>query len=131
MMSKTTILIVAMALTSFGVFAQHDHSGHSHGDKTTHTQTSSHKEEATFKVKGNCQMCKKRIESSLKDIDGVKKAKWDVDTKLLNVSYDSKKVTLEYIKNKVASVGHDTEGKRASDKAYNELPMCCQYKREE
>lgn len=128
-MSKKTILIVAMALTSFGVFAQHDHSGHSHGGNTT--QTSSHIEKATFKVNGNCQMCKKRIESSIKDVKGVKKAKWDVNTKLLNVSYDSKKVTLEYIKNKVSSVGHDTEGIRASDKTYNNLPSCCQYKREE
>lgn len=33
------------------------------------------------------------------------------------------------IHEKIASVGHDTEKVKATDKAYNSLPGCCKYER--
>src|SRR3972149_456252 len=53
----------------------------------------------TFKVFGNCDMCKSRIEKSLK------------------------------INECISAVGHDTEKQKAPDKVYNKLHKCCKYDR--
>ena len=88
-----------------------------------------HKETKTFKVYGNCGMCKKRIESSLEDVNGVSKATWDVDSKLLTVTFDPHVITLDKIKETIAKAGHDTDEVKASEKTYDKLPGCCQYER--
>lgn len=85
--------------------------------------------ESTFKVYGNCGMCKKRIETAAKEVEGVSKANWDIDEKKLTVAYENKPGALKKIKEKVASVGHDTDDTRAKDKVYNALHGCCQYER--
>ena len=84
---------------------------------------------ATIKVWGNCGMCKSRIEKTLK-IDGVKKGGWDVDTKMLTVSYDYNTINLDQIQQAIATAGHDTEKFRAADSVYDKLPGCCSYDRE-
>ncbi len=81
-----------------------------------------------FKVWGNCGMCKKTIEKSLK-IDGVKKASWDVNTKEITVSFDPKKTDLKAIKSAICAVGYDNEGCKGNDEAYNKLHACCKYER--
>lgn len=83
--------------------------------------------EATFKVYGNCSMCKKRIETAL-DSKGIKQASWDPKTKELNVIYNSSRITEKEIHELVASVGHDTDKVKASDEAYADLPFCCLYR---
>ena len=83
---------------------------------------------ATFKVWGNCEMCKETIETSLKK-DGIASANWNTETKMIEVQYDDKKITLEKIHDQIASVGYDTELKKGSDEAYANLPGCCQYER--
>lgn len=87
-----------------------------------------HDETATFKVYGNCEMCKKRIETSLKK-PGIKSANWNVDTKIITVVYDIHSISVEDIHKSIAAAGYDTEKEKASDKAYNKLPECCQYDR--
>ena len=82
----------------------------------------------TIKVWGNCESCKTRIEKAAK-IQGVSKATWDKNTKMLTLSYDPSVVKSDDIQKKIASVGHDTEKFKADDKAYNNLPGCCQYER--
>ena len=82
----------------------------------------------SFKVYGNCDMCKTRIEGGLK-MDGIKKAEWDQKTKMVTVTYDPAKVTVDAMQKKVASVGHDTEKFKAPDDVYNKLPGCCHYER--
>lgn len=88
-----------------------------------------HNETETFKVYGNCGMCKKRIESYLKDVKGVSKATWDVKSKMMKVTFNPHEISLEKIKTAIASVGHDVDGVKADDKVYNNLPNCCQYDR--
>ena len=83
---------------------------------------------ATVKVWGNCGTCKSRIEKALK-IDGVNKADWNVETKMLTVSYDSNTINLDQMQQAVAGVGHDTEKFRAADSVYAKLPGCCSYDR--
>jgi mercuric ion binding protein len=83
--------------------------------------------EAEFKVFGNCNQCKTRIEKSMK-ISEVKKAKWDTKSKMLKVAYLSDKISLDSLEQRVASVGHDTEKFKAADSVYAELPGCCLYR---
>ncbi|MFL5751840.1 MAG: heavy-metal-associated domain-containing protein [Bacteroidia bacterium] len=82
----------------------------------------------TFKVSGNCEMCKKTIESSL-DTRGVKEAVWDVKTGILKVTYNEKKIQPGAIYKKVSEAGYDSEKMKADDKAYAALPECCKYSR--
>jgi membrane fusion protein, copper/silver efflux system len=91
-------------------------------------QTSQH---ATFKVYGNCEMCKDRIEKAARSIQGVTSADWNVDTKMMDVSYESTKTDVDKIQIAIAKVGHDTEMYRAEDEVYNALPGCCLYDRPE
>ena len=84
----------------------------------------------TLKVWGNCGMCKKTIEASL-DLNGVKQANWNKNTKMLVVTYDTTKFNVDKINTLIADAGYDTEKTKANDKAYAKLSNCCQYKRKD
>lgn len=81
-----------------------------------------------FKVWGNCEMCKETIEASLKT-DGVFKADWNTETKIISVNYDTSKINLGKIQKNIAFVGYDNEGLNGDDIAYKNLHECCQYDR--
>lgn len=85
---------------------------------------------STVSVKGNCGECKERIENAA-DIKGVKTSSWSEKTKVLTVTYDSKKVSLEQIEQAIANAGHEVNKMAANEKAYNALPSCCKYKTED
>lgn len=82
----------------------------------------------TLKVYGNCEMCKARIEKAA-TLEGVQKADWNTDTKILTVLYDAEKIKLDKIQKNIAASGHDTEKYRAEAAVYKKLPGCCQYER--
>ncbi|MFT5891380.1 MAG: mercuric ion binding protein [Dokdonia sp.] len=82
-------------------------------------------------VAGNCEMCQVRIEKASTDISGVATALWNKDTKLLEVSYDTKTTNLSKIEKSVAKAGHDTKNHKAKNGAYKDLPACCAYERVE
>ncbi|RPD41761.1 heavy-metal-associated domain-containing protein [Chitinophaga barathri] len=86
------------------------------------------KQTDNFKVYGNCEMCKERIEQAA-TLPGVRTAVWDVKTKQIKVTYDPAKVKNETIQQKIAAIGHDTEKQKAPDAVYNKLPECCLYER--
>lgn len=81
-----------------------------------------------FKVYGNCEHCKERIEEAL-DVKGIKKAKWNEKTQMLSLKYDSTLFTTRSLMEKMAQIGHDTDSVRTTAKLYNSLPGCCHYKR--
>jgi copper chaperone CopZ len=83
---------------------------------------------STFKVWGNCDMCKETIENSLK-VEGVQKADWNSDTKLMKISYETSKISLDQIEKNIASVGYDNVKYKGNDDAYSSLHECCQYER--
>lgn len=85
-------------------------------------------DQKTFKVWGNCEMCKETIEGSLK-IRPVQMAVWDVDTKMMTVRFDAEHITLDSIQKRIAMAGYDSEKFRGDEKAYADLPDCCQYPR--
>ena len=85
----------------------------------------------TFKVYGNCGMCKRTIEGSLADVEGINSADWSSESKLMEVNFDKALISLSEIKEKISEVGYDTEEHRASEESYKGLPGCCQYERPE
>lgn len=82
-----------------------------------------------FHVSGLCNMCKARIENAAL-IKGVKMVEWDKNTKMLKAVYKNKKTNELAIQKAIAEHGHDTEKVKASQEAYEKLPMCCEYRRE-
>lgn len=83
--------------------------------------------ETSFKVFGNCNMCKTRIEKTLK-IKEVEKASWNKQTKMLTVSYRPSAITVDSLQHRLAAVGHDTPKFAAPDSVYDALPGCCLYR---
>ncbi|RYY47386.1 MAG: hypothetical protein EOO06_12620, partial [Chitinophagaceae bacterium] len=81
----------------------------------------------SFKASGVCVQCKQRIQKSLK-IKGVQSASWDVDSKMVTVTYAPSIVSEDQLQETVASVGHDTEKRKAKDEVYKALPECCHYR---
>ena len=118
-MNKVKFIFTAMlAMLIFsGVFAHTT-------DQNSKIQTKTD----TIKVYGNCGMCKARIEKAAK-VDGVSKAEWSDETKLLSLVYDPAKVKNDDVQKAIAGVGHDTEKFKADDKVYASLPGCCKYER--
>lgn len=82
----------------------------------------------TFKVAGNCEMCKKTIETAANK-KGISLAEWDTDKKVMSLTYDSKQTTASDVLKRVAYAGYDNEQFLAPDDAYAKLPGCCQYDR--
>lgn len=80
-----------------------------------------------FKVEGNCNMCKKRIEDAAYT-KGVKRAEWDKATHMLTVTYRPSKTNAKAILTAVAKAGHTSQQVAATEEAYNKLPECCHYK---
>jgi hypothetical protein len=94
----------------------------------TTVKTSGPLKTETFKVWGKCDMCKTRIEKTVK-AEGATSANWDTKTNMLTVSFDAAKTSVDVLGKKLASVGHDTEKYKASDDVYARLPGCCHYER--
>lgn len=88
-----------------------------------------HTETITIKVYGNCEMCKKRIETALLKNSNVKQAIWNVDTKIATITFDPHALNADAVQKLIADAGHDTEKLKANNKTYNALPECCQYER--
>ena len=84
----------------------------------------------TFKVSGNCGMCKNNIEKAAKSA-GAESALWNKDTKELTVTYNSSTTNTAKIQQKIADVGYDNVGFTATVEAYNKLHGCCKYERKE
>ncbi len=83
----------------------------------------------SFKVWGNCGMCKKTIEGSLKDKPGLISADWNVKTKQIEILIDSTKTNSEDVHQLIASSGYDTDLQKGNDAAYENLHACCKYDR--
>ena len=82
-----------------------------------------------IEVKGNCDMCKKRIEKAAFGVKGVKSAEWHSDDQTLHLILNEEKTSALEVQKAVAQVGHDTKDVKAPQKTYDELHGCCQYDR--
>ena len=82
----------------------------------------------TFEVKGNCDMCQKRIEKAAMGVKGVTSARWNKKDGMLSLVYDNKQTTPEKVQKALAAVGHDTGKFKADNAVYDKLPGCCKYR---
>ncbi len=80
-------------------------------------------------VKGQCEMCKKRIEKAALDVKGVRSVDWSIADQQLTVYLNPKKTTGKEVQDAIAKAGHDTAAVKATDEAYNGLHSCCKYER--
>jgi len=83
---------------------------------------------STFMVKGECDMCKERIENSAKKT-GATIADWNSETQNLRLEFDASKTSADQILKNIAEVGHDNEKYTAATAVYDSLPSCCHYER--
>ncbi len=111
---KKPILIVLLAIFGMGL---------------AHSQEKN--KSVSFEVRGNCGMCKKRIETAAIRMKGVKFAQWSPETKEFKAIIDERKCSVPDIQKKISEVGHDSEGFTASDEVYEKLPECCKYRNPE
>jgi periplasmic mercuric ion binding protein len=72
-----------------------------------------------------CDMCKTRIESTLKRYDGVLSANVNYKKKETTVKYISERINEETIKTAIANAGYDANEIKATEDAYKTLPKCC------
>ncbi|QIY84573.1 TonB-dependent receptor [Chryseobacterium sp. NEB161] len=81
-----------------------------------------------FLVKGNCNMCKARIEKAALKA-GATSANWTAENQTLTMTLDESKVKCDDVLKQIAEVGHDNEKFKAPEEAYKNLPACCLYTR--
>lgn len=96
---------------------------------TVSGQTLNKNAKHVFAVDGVCDQCKKRIEKAAYKVPGVKMADWDMETHQLTILLNETKSSLDDVQLAVAKIGHDNQGKRATDADYQALHHCCQYER--
>lgn len=88
---------------------------------------SSMAQETSILVRGNCGMCKERIESAAKDVIGVSSSIWDTEKQILIVQHAPFFVE-EELHQKMATIGHDTDQLLARQDRYTQLHGCCKYR---
>lgn len=112
---KKIIIVLLVSLFGFAVQAQE-----SKKNKNA---------KANIEVKGNCDMCKKRIEKAAYSVAGVKSAVWHADDQQLHLIYNENKCSKTAVQKAVAKAGHDTQEIKATEVDYDNLHSCCQYDR--
>lgn len=83
----------------------------------------------SFSVNGNCDMCKKKIETAAKSIKGVVIASWSATKKELLIALNDESIDLKTVHQIVANAGYDTGLIKADDAVYEKLHTCCKYER--
>lgn len=116
-MKKIIIALVATVAFSLGVYAQQKMDSLSYNDKGFAI--------AKIKTSAVCNMCKETIEKAMAYEKGVKDGVLDVDSKILTVTFDTKKTDLDKIKKAVSMSGYDANEVPANPKAYKNLHECC------
>jgi mercuric ion binding protein len=83
-------------------------------------------ETVTIQTSAECGDCKNRIEEGLNYTKGVAFAELDLETKKVTVKFNSKKISLAQVKEKISSIGYDADEVKAVPEAVQKLPACCQ-----
>jgi copper chaperone CopZ len=113
-MKTIKVMMAALILVAFS-FA---------GVNTINAQS---KNTAILKIKTSavCGTCKEKIEGGLAYEKGVKKAKLNLETKVVTVEYVESKTTPEKIRLAISRLGYDADTIPADKMAYSKLSPCC------
>ena len=83
-------------------------------------------EETIIQTSAQCGDCKERIESKLNYTKGVVFAELDLESKKVTVRYKTKSISLQEIKQAIASIGYSADEVKAKEEDVLKLPKCCQ-----
>jgi len=84
-------------------------------------------EEVAIKIPtAACEMCAETITKAVKTVDGVKEAAVDLEKKIVHVKYLLGKAKKADLEQAVAKSGYDANETKRDQKAYENLPACCQ-----
>ncbi|RQO73391.1 mercury transporter [Pedobacter sp. KBW01] len=82
----------------------------------------------SIQVSGNCEMCKKTIESAA-NIKSIAAVNWNETSKMASITYNNQKTNTDEILKRIALAGYDNTAYLAPDEVYAKLPECCRYNR--
>jgi len=84
------------------------------------------KQYVEIKTSAVCGMCKGTIETAVENVEGVKSASLDVETKVVSVKYDGDVTNLDAIKTAITKAGYSADEVPADNEAFQKLDPCCQ-----
>jgi periplasmic mercuric ion binding protein len=111
--------IIIIMLTTFGTIFS------AYAQQTDTVKTTTGIQTIQIKTSAVCDMCKEALEKAMAYEKGVKKSELDVASKVLTVTFDTKKTTVEKIKKAVTETGYDADELPANPAAYENLHACC------
>jgi len=109
-MKKYLIVLLGLMLMN-SAFAQ---------DKKPKMQT------IVIQTSAECGQCKDRLEEMFNYTKGVKFAELNLDDKKITVKFQTSKISLAEIKQKIVDLGYDADEMKANPVAQKKLPACCQ-----
>ena len=92
----------------------------------SNAQKADKKEQIVIKTSAVCEQCKERLEKAMAYEKGVVSSNLDVTTSKFTVVYKVDKTTPDKIRLAISKVGYDADSIKADQKAYENLPQCCQ-----
>jgi periplasmic mercuric ion binding protein len=72
-----------------------------------------------------CEMCKTKIENTLKRYDGIITVNVNYKKKETVVKYYTDRINDEFIKTAIVNIGYDANEQEANPESYKGLPKCC------
>ncbi len=72
-----------------------------------------------------CETCVYKIETAVKNIDGVKLVSLDLGTHMAQVVFDKSKTDLPAIESAIMMAGYSANGNPPNQQALDDLPQCC------
>ena len=78
-----------------------------------------------IQTNAQCGDCKERIEGLLNYEKGIIYSNLDLETKIVEVKYNTKKTSLEEVKKVISGIGYNADEVKALKTAQNALPSCC------
>lgn len=72
-----------------------------------------------------CNSCVAYVEEALKEVEGVKETKINLESKIAQVSFDPAMTNLAAMERAITMAGYDANNAKSDSAAYAELDACC------
>lgn len=79
-----------------------------------------------IQTNAQCSDCKARLEGELNFVKGIIYAELDIDTKVIEIKYNAKRINIDEIRKQIAELGYDADDVQAVKEKQEALPSCCQ-----
>ena len=71
--------------------------------------------------------CKDRIEQEMQFTRGVTAVDFNIESKILTVTFKTKKTDADKLRKVISLIGYNADDVKANKKAHDKLPSCCQH----